>query len=49
MQLETYQVARLCHYLRTKQPVDQPAYTFLIFRLTDDEVVKALYEPVPLP
>lgn len=49
MQLETYQFARLCHYLRGKQPIAQPAYTFLIYRLTDAEVVKALYEPVALP
>jgi hypothetical protein len=49
MQLETYQFARLCHYLRGKQPVAEPAYTFLVYRLTDDEVVKALYEPVALP
>jgi Dolichyl-phosphate-mannose-protein mannosyltransferase len=49
MQLETFQFARLCHYLRGKQPVAEPAYTFLIYRLTDDEVVKALYEPVALP
>jgi hypothetical protein len=49
MQLETYQFARLCHYLRAKQPIAQPAYTFLIYRLTDAEVVKALYEPVTLP
>ncbi len=49
MQLEAYQFARLCHYLRGKEPVAQPGYTFFIFRLTDEEVTRALYEPVSLP
>jgi hypothetical protein len=49
MQLEAWQFARLCHYLRTKEPIAQPGYTFFIYRLTDDEVTKALYEPVALP
>jgi hypothetical protein len=49
MQLEAYQFARLCHYLRGKKPIAQPAYTFLIFRVTDAEVTQALYEPVSLP
>jgi hypothetical protein len=40
---EEFQFARLCNYLLTKRPIAQPAYTFLIFRLTDDEVTKALY------
>ncbi len=48
MQLETYQFARLCSYLRGKTPVAQPAYTFLIYRLTDEEVARALYEPIAL-
>jgi len=43
---EEYQFARLCHYLRTKQPLAQPAYTFLIFQLTNEEVLNALYGPV---
>ena len=42
---EEFQFARLCNYLRTKQPIAQPAYTFLIFRLTDEEVMNALYAP----
>jgi hypothetical protein len=29
--------------------VAEPGYTFLIFRLTDAEVMKALYEPVQIP
>jgi hypothetical protein len=46
--LEEYQFARLCHYLRGKEPLAQPGYTFLIYRLTDDEVMNALYGPVSL-
>ena len=48
MELEAYQFARLCHYLRGRPPVAEPGYVFLVFRLTDDEVAKALYEPLPL-
>jgi hypothetical protein len=43
---EEYQFARLCHYLLGRQPLDELDYTFLIFRLTDDEVLQALYGPV---
>jgi len=46
---EEYQFARLCHYLRGRRPLAQVAYTFLIFRLTDAEVMGALLEPVDLP
>ena len=46
---EEYQFARLCHYLRGKRPVAEVAYTFLVFRLTDDEVMRALLEPVAIP
>ncbi|HEY1763710.1 MAG TPA: glycosyltransferase family 39 protein [Opitutaceae bacterium] len=45
---EEYQFARLCHYLRTKKPIDEINYTFLLFQLTDDEVTQALYGPVSL-
>ena len=45
---EEYQFARLCHCLRGREPVAQVAYTFLVFRLTDEEVMKALYEPVTI-
>jgi len=48
MQLEAYQFARLCHYLRGKEPLAQPDNTFFIYRLTDDEVTNALYGPVSL-
>jgi 4-amino-4-deoxy-L-arabinose transferase-like glycosyltransferase len=46
---EEYQFARLCHFLRTKPPLAEPAYTFLIYQLTDAEVMGALYGPVALP
>jgi hypothetical protein len=46
---EEFQFARLCHYLRDRKPVAEPGYTFLIFRLTDAEVMKALYEPLAVP
>jgi hypothetical protein len=46
---EEYQFARLCHVLRGREPMARPAYTFLVYRLTDDEVLKALYEPVAIP
>ena len=45
---EEYQFARLCHYLRGREPLAEPGYTFLIFKLTDAEVMHALYEPIPL-
>jgi hypothetical protein len=46
---EEYQFARLCHYLRGKQPIDQLNYTIFVFQLTDEEVTQALYGPVSLP
>jgi hypothetical protein len=44
---EAYQFGRLCEYLRHRRPVAELAYTFLVFRVTDAEVLKALYEPLP--
>jgi hypothetical protein len=35
--------------LRYVKPIAEPGYTFLIFRLTDAEVMRALYEPIPIP
>ena len=49
VEFEEYQFARLCHTLRGRAPVAQPGYTFLIYRLTDAEVMRALYEPIPIP
>jgi hypothetical protein len=44
---EAYQFARLCQFLRGREPDAELAYTILVFRLTDAEVLKALYEPLP--
>jgi hypothetical protein len=49
VEFEEYQFARLCHVLRGRKPIAQPGYTFLIFQLTDAEVMRALYEPVAIP
>jgi len=43
---EEYQFARLCHFLRNREPLAELNYTFFIFRLTDAEVTQALYGPV---
>jgi hypothetical protein len=45
---EEFQFARLCHYLRGREPLVLLDYTFLIYKVTDDEVMQALYGPVPL-
>ena len=45
---EAYQFARLCHWLRGREPDAELAYTILVYRLTDAEVLKALYEPISL-
>jgi len=42
---EEFQFARLCNYLRGREPLELLDYTFLIYRLTDDEVNRALYGP----
>ncbi len=47
-EFEAYQFARLCQYLRGRAPTARVAYTILIYRLSDAEVMKALYEPVPI-
>jgi len=49
VKFEEYQFARLCYFLRGRAPLAEPAYTFLIFRLTDDEVTRALYGPLTMP
>ena len=46
---EEFQFARLCHVLRSRKPLAEVAYTFLIYQVSDDDVVKALYEPVAIP
>jgi hypothetical protein len=45
---EEYQFARLCHWLRGRTPDAELGYTVLVFRLTDAEVMRALYEPISL-
>ena len=49
VEFEEYQFARLCHTLRDRKPLAELGYTFLVFRLTDAEVMRALYEPIPIP
>jgi hypothetical protein len=49
VKFEEYQFARLCYYLKGRPPLAEPGYTFLIFRLTDAEVMKALYGGLPIP
>jgi hypothetical protein len=46
---EEYQFARLCYFIRDRKPLAEPAYTFLIYKLTDDDVMKALYGPIAIP
>ena len=43
---EEFQFARLCHYLMDRKPLAELNYTFLIYKLSDDEVTQALYGPV---
>jgi hypothetical protein len=45
---EEYQFARVCYFLKWKVPLAEPGYTFLIFRLTDAEVMRALYGGLPI-
>jgi hypothetical protein len=49
VEFEEYQFARLCHYLSGRAPLAEVAYTFLIFRLTDAEVLQAIYGPAGNP
>jgi hypothetical protein len=49
VEFENYQFARLCNYLRARTPIAQPAYTFLVYRLSDDDIRQALYGITPDP
>ncbi|MCK4659745.1 MAG: glycosyltransferase family 39 protein [Phycisphaerae bacterium] len=40
---------RLCAYLRQRGPDDQVGYSILIYRLADEEINRALYDPLPSP
>jgi hypothetical protein len=44
-QFEQYRFARLCHYLRSRQPDANVGYSILIYRLTQNEIEDALEGP----
>jgi hypothetical protein len=44
---EQLELGRLCHFLQLRKPDAMVGYSFLIFRLTDDEVAFALKAPLP--
>jgi hypothetical protein len=43
--LNHFQLARLCAYLRKREPDAMAGYSILIYELTDREVSEALYGP----
>jgi hypothetical protein len=43
---EEYQFARLCYFLRDRTPLAELDYTFLIFRISDQDILQALYGPL---
>jgi 4-amino-4-deoxy-L-arabinose transferase-like glycosyltransferase len=47
--IELLQFARLCHYLRAREPLQLVGGSLLVFRLTDAEVQQALYGPLAGP
>jgi hypothetical protein len=46
-ELEELRFARLTAYLRTRAPDGQAGYSILIYRLSDDELRRALFGPLP--
>jgi hypothetical protein len=38
--------ARLCHYLRTTEPLDKIGYSIFVYRLTKEDLAKALEAPM---
>lgn len=44
-QYEQLRFSRLCSYLRQRQPVAQPGYSTLVFRLTEEDVRQAIEGP----
>ena len=48
MDIEILQFARLCHYLRQREPLQLIGSSLMLFQLTDEEVKAALYGPVTL-
>jgi hypothetical protein len=47
MDLEVLQFSRLAHFLHAREPVQIVGGSLLVFRLTDEEVAKALFGPPP--
>jgi hypothetical protein len=45
---EQLQFGRLCHFLQFRQPDAMVGYSFLIFRLNDNEITLALKAPLPV-
>jgi hypothetical protein len=43
--LEQLRFGRLCHYLRGREPDAEVGYSILVFRLTDDDILRALAGP----
>ena len=48
MDIELLQFARLCHYLKNREPERLIGCSLMLFQLTDAEVKAALYGPVTL-
>ena len=44
---DVLRMARLCAFLRQREPDDEVHYSILIYRLTDEDVRKAVYGPPP--
>jgi 4-amino-4-deoxy-L-arabinose transferase-like glycosyltransferase len=47
MDLEIMQFSRLTHFLRGREPLEVIGGSLLVFRLSDEEVARALYGPPP--
>ncbi len=51
-QFEQYRFARLCAYLRLREPDDSVGYSILIYQLDADDLNRALFRPLaewPMP
>jgi hypothetical protein len=42
-------LGRLCAFLRQREPDDEVGYSILIYRLTDDDIKRALFPSTPAP
>jgi hypothetical protein len=47
MDLDNYRRARLCAYFLTREPDAMVGHSILIYRITEDEAIWALYSPLP--